>query len=361
MTALAGGVFGTGITGGEHDELRQLVADMGRQSFDATLGHRSLPEALDEALWWNLDDTQLSRLTSSAELGAGPTEFAIVLSGLARYAAAVPIAETDLLASWLGAQAELELPDTGPMTVAIADAEIAAGRLRGVATDVPWAAAAAAVVLAVRTPDGLFVGHVDKPDLIKGFNLAGEPRAALTFDVSVDGLARLDRAAGEELIRRGAWARCVQIVGALDAAAELTVAHTRERTQFGRPLSKFQAVQHALAGMAGDIERARATASLAVAAAADHGFGSVEADYAVTVAKATLGRIVAPVTAAAHQLHGAIGVTIEHQLRLATMRAQSWIDEFGSTHTYAARLGRAVMQAADPWDALIGDDLRAWN
>jgi acyl-CoA dehydrogenase len=361
MTALAGGVFDTVIPDDEAADLRGLVADIGQQSFDARLGRRSLPEAFDEALWRNLEETGLSRLTSTPDLGAGPTEAAIVLSGLARYAAAVPAAETDILAAWLGAQAGLELPDTGPLTVAIAEADITGGRITGVADGVPWARAATTIVLAARTPDGLFVGIVEAPEFEDGHNLAGEPRSSLTFDIAADDLIRLDLVVAEELIRRGAWSRCVQIIGALDAAAELTVAHTRERIQFGRSLSKFQAVQHSLASMAGEIERARAAASLAVAAVTDHGFGSPETDYAVTVAKVTLGRVVGPVTAIAHQLHGAIGVTIEHQLWLATMRAQSWIDEFGSTHLYARRLGRAAMTADDPWDALIGNDLRPWS
>ena len=46
-----------------------------------------------------------------------------------------------------------------------------------------------------------------------------------------------------------AWARCVQVIGALDAAVEFSVAHTREREQFGRPLSAFQVVQHSLAAI----------------------------------------------------------------------------------------------------------------
>ncbi len=58
-------------------------------------------------------------------------------------------------------------------------------------------------------------------------------------------------------------------------------------------------------------------------------------------------------TTIAHQLHGAIGVTIEHQLWSATMRARSWVDEFGSTASYARRLGRLALAAADPWDVLI--------
>ena len=157
----------------------------------------------------------------------------------------------------------------------------------------------------------------------------------------------------DELVRRGAWARCVQTVGALDAAAELTVAHTRERRQFGRPLSAFQAVQHSLAAMAGEIERARAATALAIAAATDYGFDTVQTDYAVSVAKVAVGRAVEPVTTIAHQLHGAIGVTREHRLWLATMRARSWVDDFGSTAHWARRLGRMALTTDEPWDLVV--------
>ena len=58
---------------------------------------------------------------------------------------------------------------------------------------------------------------------------------------------------------------------------------------------------------------------------------------------------------AAHQLHGAIGVTIEHRLWLATMRARSWIEEFGDTAHYAQQLGRLALSAANPWDVMIGN------
>ena len=132
------------------------------------------------------------------------------------------------------------------------------------------------------------------------------------------------------------------------------MAHTREREQFGRPLSALQSVQHTLASMAGEIERARAAADLAVVAAADHGFDSPQADYAVTVTKVTLGQVVPIVVTAAHQLHGAIGVTIEHRLWLATQRARSWIGEFGDTAHHALRLGRLALAADDPWDLIIG-------
>jgi acyl-CoA dehydrogenase len=361
---LTGGVFATGASdSSEVAELRQLVDDIGSRSFAARLGQRGLPEKFDDTAWGALEETGLARLTTTPDLEAGPAEAAVVLRGLARHSVCAPIAETDLLAAWLAAKAGVDVPESGPLTIAIADGTVTGDRMVGSAPRVPWTRVAT-VVLAVSTADGLRVG-VARPDdltITDGRNLGGEPRDGLEFDLPAVDFARAEAAALDELRRRGAWARCVQIIGALDAAAELSVAHTRERVQFGRPLSKFQAVQHALAGMAGEIERARAATTLAVVAAADHGFAAPQTDYAVTVAKVVLGRVVPAVNTVAHQLHGAIGVTIEHQLWSSTNRAHSWIDEFGSTGFYARRLGRVALSAnGSLWDALSGADLRGWS
>jgi acyl-CoA dehydrogenase len=356
MSALAGGVFATTDTRDDDAELRELVDDLGQRSYDAGLGHRGIPDQFDAELWRHLEDTGLARLTSTQDAGAGPHELAIALYGLARHAAAVPLAETDALAGWLGRQTGLELP-SGPLTIAIANAQTDGNRVTGTAKAVPWARACTAAVLAVTTPAGLRVGVIDIAaiELHEGHNLAGEPRDSLPFDVSADQLHDVDPAVGAELSRRGAWSRCVQTIGVLDAAATLSVQHTRQRVQFGRPLSAFQSVQQSLAGMAGEIERARAAAELAVAAAAEHGFDSPHTDYAVTVAKVAVGRAVEPVTSVAHQLHGAIGVTSEHPLWLFTLRAQSWVGDYGTTAHFARRLGRLVLAAEDPWDLVTGD------
>lgn len=348
MTALAGGAFAAvGGDPGELGDLRRLAEDIGGRAFEAGIGRRSLPDAFDATAWGRLQDAGLTRLDSTADSGGGPAEAAVVLRALARHGVTVPLAETDLLACWLAGMAGLAVPDTGPLTVAL-------GTPGQPFDAVPYAADAAAVVLAVCTGDRLRVAVLTPQELsiVKGHNAGGEPRdtvSALPSDafVAVD---PVDAAA--ELLRRGAWARCIQAVGALDAAVEYAVEHTREREQFGRPLSAFQSVQHALAGMAGEVERARAAASLAVAAAADDGFNSPRTDFAVTVAKVTLGRVVPSVVTTAHQLHGAIGVTIEHRLWLATQRARSWMGEFGDTTHYARRLGRMAL-AADPWQLIV--------
>jgi acyl-CoA dehydrogenase len=348
--ALTGGVFGPISGTDDFTELRRLAEDIGARSFDERIGHRSLPDTFDATAWRHLRDAGLTRLTSDPDSGGGPRESALILRALARHAVTVPLAEADVLAGWLAARAGLEVPDEGPVTIAIGQA--------GTATvpGVPYAGAAAAVVLALRDGPALQVAIAHPEDISTGHNLGGEPRDTVTVEVPAEGFVTVDGAA-DELLRRGAWARCIQALGALDAAVEFSVAHTREREQFGRPLSAFQAVQHTLASMAGEVERARAATELAVAAVTDHGFDSTQADFAVTVAKVVLGRVVPSVVTAAHQLHGAIGVTLEHRLWLATMRARSWIDEFGDTASHARRLGRLALAAAregDPWDFVVG-------
>ena len=367
LNCLVGGVFSASEPAADDQaELRRLVDDLGRRAAVARGGSRSAEQHLDTELWRHLVTTGLHRLTSTADLAAGPIESAVVLHGLARHCAPVPIAETDVLGAWLARTAALSVPDDAPLTVAIAGCtgdRSGGNSLSGTATGVPWASDAT-VLLAVPAENHLMVTVADVP-ILSGYNLAGEPRGSLAFDLPRAQFTALDMALVEELNLRGAWARCVQIVGALDTTAALAVAHTGGRSQFGQPLTKFQSVQHSLALLAGEVERARATTNLAVAAVADHGFDSVEADYAVTLAKVTLGQVVPTVTTIAHQLHGAVGVTLEHDLWMSTMRARSWIDEFGSATQHAIRLGRVALAASHttgtPWDALFGSGFHAWE
>ncbi len=315
-------------------ELRELADQIGQSAQPA----RTLPLTFDDALWRTAESSGLTRLSSDAD--AGPAAAAVVLGTLARHAAAVPIAETDVLATWLAAEAGLAVPESGPLTLAVEQ----------VAT---WPQCGP-VLVTKRGPDALYVALRDSPTLINGgHNLAGEPRATIEFDTAASDVVQLPLTVADELTLRGAWCRSVQIVGALDAAAELTVAHTETRVQFGRPLAAFQAVQHSLASMLGEIERARAATTLAVTAAAQYGFGDDRTGYATTVAKIAVGRAVAPVTTIAHQLHGAIGTTAEHPLWRATLRARSWADEFGSTSWHARRLA-ARTATTDPWDVTVG-------
>lgn len=339
---------------GDLTELRALVDEIGHRSFEARIGCRTVPERLDRELWGLLEDAGLTSLSCNED--AGPVEIATVLEVLARYAGAVPIAESDLMATWLANRAGRK-PSNGPLSIAIADRVHTSNRgLSGTASNVPWARDISAVLLVVEYEQVVRAAIVEGTELeiVDGHNLAGEPRSTVNFEVPANSFGKLDHAVLDELYVRGTWARNIQILGAMQAAFERTVAHCGARVQFGKPLSHLQSVQHSLAAMAGELERSRAAVALAVAAAADFGFGHAATTYATTVARVVLGQTVTEVNTLAHQLHGAIGVTMEHALRLFTLRALSWVTEFGSPRIHAERLGRLALESDDVW-ALIVD------
>ncbi|OLT15792.1 hypothetical protein BJF78_15440 [Pseudonocardia sp. CNS-139] len=113
-----------------------------------------------------------------------------------------------------------------------------------------------------------------------GANVAEEPRDAVDVIGDALAVAPAPEGAAQELRLRGALAASVR--------------HAGERVQFGRPIGRFQAVQQQLAPIA-------------------------------------------------YQVHGAIGFTREHDLRLLTTRLWAWRDEDGSDAEWNAQLGATVL------------------
>jgi acyl-CoA dehydrogenase len=104
-------------------------------------------------------------------------------------------------------------------------------------------------------------------------------------------------------------------------------------------------VQHLLAVLAGQAAAASAAADVAVEASA----GAPD-EFAIAVAKARVGEAAGKGAEIAHQVHGAMGFTREHNLHYSTRRLWSWRDEFGNEAHWQMRLGRLV--AARGADAL---------
>ncbi len=137
-----------------------------------------------------------------------------------------------------------------------------------------------------------------------------------------------------------------QIAGALEKILEQSVQYALDRSQFGRPIAKFQAVQHNLATLAGEVAAAGAAADLAAEACAGPEPGIAE----VAIAKVRAGEAAGTGAAIAHQVHGAMGFTYEHSLHHATRRLWAWREEFGNEAVWATRLGQMV--AAEGADRL---------
>lgn len=149
--------------------------------------------------------------------------------------------------------------------------------------------------------------------------------------------SKLKNASADEKFRTMALVRTCQMAGAMQAALDLSVQYTRERQQFGKPLSTFQAIQQQLAVFA---EESAATNMAAAAAcrAADRG----EALFEIASAKLRANIASGTATSVAHQVHGAMGFTAEYRLHQFTRRLWQWRSEFGNDRYWADKLGTMV-------------------
>ena len=122
----------------------------------------------------------------------------------------------------------------------------------------------------------------------------------------------------QRALQRATAGKCSEMLGGADAVLEMTVEYVKERTQFGRSIGSFQAVQHHCANMATDVEGSRNIVYQAAWRVAEGG----PAEREVSIAKAWVNGAYERVCTTAHQCHGAIGFTKEHDLQLYTRRAK---------------------------------------
>lgn len=272
-----------------------------------------------------------------------------VLGIAGRFAVAVPLAET-LLAGWLLARAAISSPP-GAMTVAPAlPADRIAlntdGTLSGVAGRVPFARDARHFAVLASGEAGPVIALVASGavTLNQGSNLTPDPVNGITFD-RADVLEIAPAPLGFDqnaLMLMGSTVRSVETAGALESVLARCLQYANERIAFERPIAKFQAVQHQLAQLAGEV-----AAALAAAGSAADAISRVQDfDDAVfleaTAAKIRCAEAAEKGSAIAHQIHGAIGFTKEHVLHRFTLRMLAWRDDFGNESHWAAALGRRV-------------------
>ena len=281
--------------------------------------------------------------------GASLAEGFSVLSAAGRFAIAVPLAET-MLAGWLLSQSKLASPE-GMMTVAPASpkdriAVGADGTLSGRARGVPFAKAAKHIAVLASGASGLLIALVDasRCRIEEALNLASDPSDIVTLN-NVRPVAIKPAPKGFDqtsLMLMGAVARSLQIAGALESMLDISVRYSNERVAFEKKISKFQAVQHNLARLAGET----AAAMTAATSAADTIANAAGFDDAIfleaTAAKIRCAEAAEKGAAIAHQVHGAIGYTLEHILHRYTMRALAWRDDFGHESYWAVELGKRV-------------------
>lgn len=163
-------------------------------------------------------------------------------------------------------------------------------------------------------------------------------------DISVDWVDPEILSSALAVVRAG------QIAGALSRILEMSIEYGNTRVQFGRPIGKFQAVQHMIAELSA--EAAAAKAGLHVALRAMDASGGWKA---AAIAKIRASLAAGKGAMLAHEVHGAIGVTEEHMLHHLTRRLWQWRDEAGSEHEWSEKLGRYHLArgGASLWPDLV--------
>lgn len=344
-------------------------------------GERSLRESAEagqwpQALWQDLQALGIARASLAEEDGGADlslAELLPILGRLAFHALAVPMVETavtlalsrraDFLpAGWLYDQ---------PLTLGLMDSQ---GRLQGLA----YGPHCKAALVALGSGHEASLAWLDLPSdgaglergglspaaqdaaggaplaqvaiaMVHRRNLAGEACCDLQCSRAyLDSLPKRSLPHADRwLMQAGALMRSVQMSHAMSKALELSLQFANDRVQFGKPIGKFQAVQHMLAVMASEV-----AAASAIVARASQVFSAsrwpdpVDADacqWWVGAAKARCGEASAKVFEIAHQVHAAMGYTREHLLHFSSRRLLAWRDSFGAEYEWQKRLGHQAM------------------
>lgn len=340
-------------------EVDELLIDSATNLFASTCTFDVVQRA-EESGWapdvWNaVAEAGFAWIGVDAEGGGSGGSLAdacAVLRIAGAHAAPIPLAETGILGGWLLADAGLALPD-GPVTVipGTANDTLAAGlgvggsvQLSGWAHRVAWATKSDKIVALLQAEGadrGLVVAiSPDQATIEESTNLAGEPRATLSFDgvtIQADNVAPATTATPERLRLRGALSRASLMAGALQAMSRLTVDYTEQRQQFGRPVGRFQAVQQHLVWGAQD---AALTTMAAEVAARQATIDLDAAHFEIASAKIVADDSASTATRGSHQAHGAMGMTQEYALHHLSRRLWAWRHEWASPGEWPAYVGR---------------------
>lgn len=285
------------------------------------------PVGHDEKLWTRLCELGAPALAIPAEhggLGASFLETRVVLAELGR-----ALTPSPMLGSVVATAAVQSTgADAAGLLPGIADGSVTASLVWG-----PHALnAESADVYLVVAGDGL---HAAAPSDVSVTPTGSMDPTRRLATVTRTGAGRRIGDPDLEWLRGVACAAvAAESAGAAARCLELTVAHTKQRVQFGRPIGTFQALRHRMADMHVLVETAE-SASLAAASAVVTG---TDLPATAATAKVWCTEAFAAVAGEMVQLHGGVAITWEHDAHLYLKRAHGNTHLFGSPREHLARL-----------------------
>ncbi|HEX4709016.1 acyl-CoA dehydrogenase family protein [Phenylobacterium sp.] len=137
----------------------------------------------------------------------------------------------------------------------------------------------------------------------------------------------------EKVVDEAIAATCAEACGVLARLHQGTLDYTRQRKQFGQPISSFQVLQHRMVDMFIQVEQSVSMTYMATIKLAD----DRERSKAAAAAKVQIGKACKFVGQNAIQLHGGMGMTDEMAIGHYFKRATMIESAFGSTDHHLAR------------------------
>ncbi|MBS7843133.1 hypothetical protein KFF47_10130 [Pseudomonas fluorescens] len=328
--------------------ISEMLAEQVNRLFTHRIDRQTWVDAEDgrpaSALWAEIEQMGIPLAMSREEHGGAGlswTESEPMLRLCGAHAVPLPVGET-AIAAWVLSSAGLEVPE-GPIAVSTSLYQLdELDRLQGGDPQLSWMPQVGHVVLLAEREGSL---HVCLVSASKGGSETVNTLDRLPCAQWVLREARPERFAAapaelgtSTLQPQIAVLRSIQMAGALGKVLELCVEYANTRVQFGKPISKFQAIQHMIAELASQAAAAQ-VAGLYAARQIDAG----NPFQAAAVAKTLVGKAAGRAAAIAHQVFGAIGVTDEHSLHYYTRRLWQWRSDAGSEHYWAERLGQQIL------------------
>lgn len=133
-------------------------------------------------------------------------------------------------------------------------------------------------------------------------------------------------------------AACAEMVGLMEVLFETTLEHVKTREQFGRPLAKFQVIQHRLADAYADLEMSRShLVNLAAVKSSDSDYHKI-----ISGSKAAISNSAIRIAEEAVQLHGGMGISDELVIGHALKRVKLLSILFGDADAEMRRYARTA-------------------
>jgi len=314
-------------------------------------------DGFDRRLWFRLAAVGLPGLLVPEQYGGaglGFGELAVVLEEVGRALLPAPLLATTLAtAALIEAGETAQLPGIAAGTT-LATVAITGGhrnpdrldvqardndRLYGVATHVLDGQVADLIVVAAHGP-ALFLVDTKAPGLARTPLPTLDQTRRLSRVTFANTPAQPIGASLDHLRDLAAVALAAEQVGGAARCLEMAVEYAKVRTQFGRPIGTFQAIQHRCADVLVAVESARSAAHHAAQLAAGH---SSELPAYAALAATTCAAAYTFAAGENIQIHGGIGFTWEHDAHLYLKRAKSSEALFGSPARYRTRLAELVV------------------